>query len=102
MNKMEKIRTTPQIRKLILAQVYEKEGRKYIALGNSRLDFSNKYLFLGFTASGNVKLGEIYSWKENKPENVQNRMGYVKENGDNTFKLWTDGFNYSLKLGEVE
>ena len=38
--------------------VYEKNGRKFIALGNYALDFKKEYLYLGMSKSGQVILGE--------------------------------------------
>lgn len=86
-----------QIQELIRSRVYKDEsGRECIALGNCRLDFEQEYLFFGFTKSGNVKLGEVYS---SGPEgvNFRGRIGKV-EVLEGEIKLWTDGYNYSTRI----
>ncbi len=51
------------IKELIQSNIYEGDfGYKYINIPNSRLDFSQKFVFLGFTKSGNVRLGDIHSY----------------------------------------
>ena len=45
-----------KIENAINKMVFERDGQKYISLGNSRLDFSKEYLFFGFTDK-TVKLG---------------------------------------------
>ena len=59
----------------ILRHVYTRDDNQYIDLENCRLDFSQTYRFLGFTASGNVKLGEIM---HRNPETVKNRIGKIE------------------------
>jgi len=98
-----------QIRAAIEEIVVEKDGEKFIHLGNCRLDFKKQYAFLGFTKSNTkVILGDIYS---HGPQGVKytKRFGKIEvrmtEKVDGTtvkqFTLVTDGWNYSEVVKEI-
>ena len=63
------------IQELIQANVYPGDhGHKMIKIPNSRLDFSAEFVFLGFTKSGRVRLGEVVF---SSPQGIKwiNRIG---------------------------
>jgi len=76
--------------------VYERDGHKFIRLGNYALDFKKEFAFLGFTKSQTkVILGDIYKCG---PDGMKCTKRYAKiEKG----YLVTDGWQYSEKLIEV-
>lgn len=98
---------------LIEEKVYEKDGQKYIALGNSSLDFKKTFAFLGYTKNMNkVILGDIYS---SGPDGIKYQRRYgtveVSQNGmvedgkvvDCTcYDLMTQGWSYSETLKKVK
>jgi hypothetical protein len=87
---------TKQMQELIKTKLYKNdEGRNCIALGNCRLDFSQKYFFNGFTHK-TVKL----SWQNGTHEiNVQGKCSPGNEsNGVNYFRLYTEGYSYSERF----
>ena len=89
--------------------VYEREGQKFIGLGNCSLDFKKEFAFLGYTKSGKrVILGDIYS---HGPGGIkyQKRFGTIEisENGTvvdgkvvpcKVWTLMTEGWSYSETL----
>jgi hypothetical protein len=89
--------------------IYERDGQKYINLGNCRLDFKKTFAFLGFTKNmKKVILGDIHS---SGPDGIKYTRRYgtieVSENGmveDNkvvdcrVYSLVTDGWSYSETL----
>ena len=77
--------------------VYERNGQKFIRLGNYALDFKKEFAFLGFTKSQTkVILGDIYKCG---PDGMEYTKRFAKiEKG----YLVTDGWRYSEKLFEVE
>lgn len=90
-----------QIKQLIEKEVWiDKDNSPVISMENCRLDFKQTYLFFGFTKSGNVKLGEIYSWGQNKKE-WKNRIAKVEEYEDK-IRVSVDGGNYSLRIMKVK
>ncbi len=49
------------INELIKSNVYKGDfGHEYISIPNSRLDFSSEFVFMGFTKSNRIRLGQIY------------------------------------------
>jgi len=69
------------IEQKVEALVFEKEGRKFIALGNYALDFKKDFLYFGMTKSGNVKLGDITHYGFNGViEQVQKCYGKIYDN----------------------
>ncbi len=91
MDNQKPIEITEEIKKRVLAKVYEKDGKQYISLDNCRLDFSNKYQFLGFTKKG-IKLAENYGAGQ-----IINRLGKVFESFG-SLKLVTEGWQYIEKI----
>lgn len=77
--------------------VYEKEGRRYIALGNYALDFKQEFLYLGMTKSGQVILGELVQYSYNgSQETIKKRYGKIYAD-----KIHTDGYRYIEKLPSI-
>ena len=82
--------TTKQIQAKVEALVFEKKGRKFIALGNYALDFKKEYLYKGMTKSGKVILGDITSFSyKGSQEEVQIRYGKIYDN-----KIHTEGCTF--------
>ena len=91
---------------LIEEKVYEKNGQKYIRLGNYALDFKKQFAFLGFTKNGKkVILGDVYSESDTGIK-YQKRFGTIEiskngmvEDGKvvdcTVWDLVTDGWSYS-------
>lgn len=69
------------------ALVYEKEGKKFIALGNYALDFKKEYLYLGMTKSGQVILGD------DRNGQIRRRYGKI-ENG----KIYAESARFIERL----
>lgn len=84
---------------LILKEVYKNDvGLDVISLGNCRLDFEAEFVFLGFTKTGKLKLGDIVSAGPSVDDfKWVNCFGFV-EDTDFGFKVWTKGYNYSKKF----
>ena len=82
----------------VLENVYEKDNRQFINFENYCLDFSHPYLFLGFTKSDKIILGDIIQFAYNGvPEKIRKR--YAVLNDDKT-RFRTDGSRYSLDVQE--
>ncbi len=76
--------------------VYERDGQKFIRLGNYALDFKKEFAFLGFTKSlTKVILGDIF---KSGPDGIEYTKRFAKI--DKGY-LVTDGWRYSEKLFEV-
>ncbi len=55
-----KVENTKSIQELIESNVYKGDfGHNYIKIPNYALDFSSEFVFMGFTKSGRIRLGEI-------------------------------------------
>ena len=103
-----------QAKKFVESFVYEKDGKKYMALQNYALDFKQEYLYLGMTKTGKAILGEIHSWGPNYTNLQYNKRFGIVEVRDNAkvkegiitnekqVRIHTDGFRYSLTLGVLE
>ena len=79
------------------ALVYDKEGRKFIQLGDYALDFKQEYLYLGMTKTGQVILGEITSYSYNgSQEVIKKRYGKIYDD-----KIHTDGCRYIENLPDL-
>ncbi len=67
--------TGHSLRELIESNVYVKsDGHKYISMPNTRLDFSEEFVYLGFTKVGNPKFGQIVLSGPNGIK-IQKRIG---------------------------
>jgi len=84
-----------RIEELIESNVYDSKiypGIRMILIPNSRLDFSQEFVFRGFTKSGGIKLGEIHHYDpQNKKVEWTNKIGrfdgkYLTVNADNYLK----------------
>ena len=82
---------TKEIKKMIEAKVYERDGQKYISIGNCRLDFSKEYLYFGHTLK-TLKLG----WK-NGTELIKVQGKIFKSY--NHIKIYTEGYSFIEKIG---
>lgn len=81
----------------ILKEVFENShGNKVIALENSRLDFNQEMIFLGFTKTGNLKLGEVHS-SGPQGQKWNNKRGKVTVS-DNEIEISVDRFEYSKTI----
>jgi len=90
--------------------VYEREGQRFLRMGNYALDFKQEYLYLGMTKTGKAILGDVHSWGPNNAVvEYKKRFGNVevreshKVDGSTVLqvRIWTDGFRYSETLGEL-
>lgn len=87
-----------EIQTRIESMVYEKQGRKFIDLGNYALDFKKDYLFLGFTKSGSVILGDIVSYSYNgSQEQIKKRIGKIYDN-----RIHAEGCRYIESIPTLE
>jgi len=78
--------------------VYEKEGRKFIRLGNHRLDFKAEYLYLGMTKTGSVILGDITSYAYNGcQEVIKKKFGKIYDN-----RIHAEGSRYIETIPTLE
>lgn len=77
-----------QIRARVESLVFERDGKKLIALGNYALDFSKTYEYLGMSKSGQVILGDEGRHKK--------RYGKIYDN-----KIHAEGSRFIEKLPEV-
>jgi hypothetical protein len=75
-------------KKIIISKLFKYKGYDAIAIPNSRLDFEQTYIFLGFTNNG-VKLGDIYS---EGPEGIKWQKKIAK------IRKYSDGLPY-LSIG---
>jgi len=92
---------TKQMQQMILKALWEENGKFYLSLGNCRLDFSKKYLFLGFTKNS-VKLAD--GWRYSDNEKIKNVFGKISFGNDGPngekkyFKVYTEGHSYSERF----
>lgn len=87
---------TKQMQKMIQTKVFKDElGRECIALGNCRLDFSQTYLFYGFTKQ-TVKLAWVNGDHEIRVQG-KTKLGSDGK-GVNYFRLYTEGHSYSERF----
>ena len=100
-----------QTKSFVESIVYERDGQKFLRMGNYALDFKQEYLYLGMTKSGKAILGDVYSWgPNNKVVEYRKRFGNVevreshKVDGSvvKQVRMWTDGYRYSETLGELQ
>ena len=85
------------MKEAILKHIYKNaDGQDTIRLRHYALDFSAEYLFFGFTGTGNLKLGDVYS---HGPDGVKwlNKIGKVSQN-ENFIIIKTDESRFSLKI----
>ena len=76
-------------------------GLKILKLESSRLDFKAEFVFLGWTKSGKLKLGDINSCGP-KLEMYKWKTKFMKfEQCDYYSKFYTNDFMYSLKIEGV-
>ena len=100
-----------QAKSFVESIVYERNGQKFLRMGNYALDFKQEYLYLGMTKTGKAILGDVSSYG---PGNValefRKRFGNVevrdshKVTGEiiKEVRMWTDGYRYSETLGTLE
>ena len=81
---------TNEIRKEIEKLVYERDGQKFISIGNCRLDFSKEYIFLGFTKK-TVKLAYMNGREQIK---VQGRL----ELRNDYIAFYTEGWSFIERI----
>lgn len=83
-------------------------GHKYIKIPNYALDFSAEFVFLGFTKTGRIRLGEIYFSGPNEIK-WNNRLGrfdgkYLTVCRDNFLKsieeMEKDAKPKNIRIGE--
>ena len=100
-----------QIKTFVESIVYERDGQKFLRMGNYALDFKQEYLYLGMTKTGKAILGDVSSWGPgNVPQEFKKRFGNVeirdshKVDGSvvKEVRMWTDGYRYSETLGVIE
>lgn len=73
-------------------------GLKILKLESSRLDFKAEFVFLGWTKSGKLKLGDIHS-SGPKLEMYKWKTKIMKFEQDEYFaKFYTNDYMYSLRI----
>ena len=98
---------------LIEEKVYEKNGHKYIRLGNYALDFKKQFAFLGFTKNGKkVILGDVYSESDTgikyqkRYATIEVSQNGMEEDGKvvncTVYTLMTEAWSYSETLKKVK
>jgi len=70
--------------------VFERDGKKLIALGNYALDFNKEYLYLGMSKSGQVILGD------ERYDGVKRRYGKIYDD-----KIHAEGSRFIEKIPEI-
>lgn len=100
-----------QAKTFVESIVYERDGNKFLRMGNYALDFKQEYLYLGMTKTGKAILGDVGSWGPgNVPIEYRKRFGNVEVRESHKVdgrtvkevRMWTDGYRYSETLGVIE
>ena len=89
--------------------VYERDGNKFIQLGNCSLDFKAEFVYLGMTKTGKAILGDIHARGPGLLE-YNKKYGFVEVRDSHQVdgsvkkqvRIWTDGYRYSETLGVIE
>ena len=84
-----------EIKNAIINMTEKENDRTILSLGNCRLDFSKRYIFLGFTKK-TIKLG----WMNGR-ELIQVN-GSVSKSTFGDLKIHTEGWNYIETLKGVQ
>jgi len=86
-----------KIRQTIKNKVFKNNvGLDVIALDNSSLSFSAEFIFLGFTKSGNMILGDVHS-SGPKLEDYKWNKRFAKFHSG---RFWVNGNRYSVGVEE--
>lgn len=93
----------PGAKEIILSHVETNmAGFKVLYMHNARLSFEAEFIFLGFTKSGNVKLGDIYASGPNKEDwKWTNIIGKVEEE-EYEIIVRTKQFSYAKRMMRVK
>ena len=100
-----------QAKTFVESIVYERNGQKFLRMGNYALDFKQEYLYLGMTKTGKAILGDVSSWGAgNIAQEYRKRFGNVEIRESHKVdgriakevRIWTDAYRYSETLGELQ
>ena len=90
-----KTELTKEIKDLIISKIFVGSKKETLLfLENSHLDFSSRYIFMGFSGKTRVILGTDTGMR------IIKRFGYVAKTDSGALSLWTDGYRYSLRISK--